>query len=70
MGLCGLLVGTALLMPSTALKAIALTIFTVVTSPVATHAIALAAYRLGVPMRQPVRDDLGGHFPMPDTSEL
>jgi multicomponent Na+:H+ antiporter subunit G len=70
MGLCGLLVGAALLMPSTALKAIALAIFTVVTSPVATHAIALAAYRLGVPMRNPVQDDLGGHFPMPETPEL
>jgi multicomponent Na+:H+ antiporter subunit G len=62
MGLCGLLLGLALLMPSATLKAIALAIFAVLTSPVATHAIALAAYRQGVPMRYSVRDDLGGHF--------
>jgi multicomponent Na+:H+ antiporter subunit G len=62
MGLCGLLVGTALIMPSTTLKAVALAIFMIISSPVATHAIALAAYRQGVPMQRPARDDLGGHF--------
>jgi multicomponent Na+:H+ antiporter subunit G len=63
LGLCGLLIGAGFLMPSTALKALALGIFTIIASPVATHAIALAAYRLGVPMKVPMRDDLGGHFP-------
>ncbi len=57
MGLAGLLLGTALIMPSTALKAIALAIFMVITSPVSTHAIALAAYRSGVPMVNAVRDE-------------
>lgn len=64
MGLAGLLLGVALIMPSTALKAIALTIFMVITSPVSTHAIAMAAYRSGVPMVKPkgasgaVRDEM------------
>jgi multicomponent Na+:H+ antiporter subunit G len=61
-GLGGLLLGTALIMPSTAHKAIALAIFLILTSPVSTHVIALSAYRLGVPMANPQRDDLGnGH---------
>jgi multicomponent Na+:H+ antiporter subunit G len=62
MGLFGLLLGAALLMPSTLLKAVALAIFMTISSPVSTHAIALAAYRLGVPMQRAVRDDMGGHF--------
>lgn len=53
-GLCGLLVGAAFLMPSATLKVIALAIFAVLTLPVSTHAIAAAAYRHGVPMRQKV----------------
>jgi multicomponent Na+:H+ antiporter subunit G len=66
LGLCGLLVGAALLMPSTALKALALGIFVIIASPVSSHAIAMAAYRLGVPMQRPMRDDLGGHFEAPN----
>lgn len=66
MGLAGLLLGAALIMPSTAPKAIALTIFMVITSPVSTHAIAMAAYRSKVPMvtrsGQKARDDLGEHL--------
>lgn len=63
LGLFGLLLGAALIMPSLALKAIALGIFIVITTPVASHAIALAAYRLGVPLynkEQGARDDLAG----------
>jgi multicomponent Na+:H+ antiporter subunit G len=62
LGLCGLLLGTALLMPASTLKVLALAIFMVLSAPVASHAIALAAYRLGIPLRRKVRDDLGGHF--------
>lgn len=49
-GLCGLLVGAALIMPSVTLKVIALAIFALLTLPVSTHAIAAAAYRHGVPV--------------------
>jgi multicomponent Na+:H+ antiporter subunit G len=61
MGLAGVLLGGALIMPSTALKAIALAVFIVITSPVATHAIAMAAYRSGVSIstiKGEVRDDM------------
>lgn len=49
-GLCGLLLGAAFIMPSITLKVIALAIFAVLTLPVSTHAIAAAAHRHGVPM--------------------
>jgi multicomponent Na+:H+ antiporter subunit G len=61
LGLCGLLIGASCLMPSLTLKAIALGIFLVMTAPVASHAIALAAYRMGVPLYQPVQDVLAAH---------
>jgi multicomponent Na+:H+ antiporter subunit G len=57
LGLVGLLAGTAFLMPETTLKALALALFVMVTSPVASHAIASAAYRQGVPVGN-IRDDL------------
>ncbi len=57
LGLVGLLAASGLLMPETALKAVALALFVVITSPVASHAIASAAYRQGVPVNQQ-QDDL------------
>jgi multicomponent Na+:H+ antiporter subunit G len=57
-GLCGLLLGTAILMPSAGLKLLALAMFALLTLPVSTHAIAAAAYRHGIPMQRAVRDDL------------
>ncbi len=45
LGLFGLLVGAALLMPSTWLRLLALGLFVLLTSPVATHAIAASVYR-------------------------
>jgi multicomponent Na+:H+ antiporter subunit G len=65
MGLFGVLLGAAFLLPSTALKVIALAVFIITTSPVATHAIALAAYRGGVPQARSVQDDLSGRFAKP-----
>jgi multicomponent Na+:H+ antiporter subunit G len=50
LGLVGLLAASAIAMPETALKALALALFVIITSPVASHAIASAAYRSGVPM--------------------
>ncbi len=57
LGLVGLLAGTALLMPETALKALALALFMLITAPVASHAIAAAAYR-NLPPVVLERDDL------------
>jgi len=58
LGIIGLLVGAAVLMPDVALKAFALGMFTVITQPVGSHAIALAAYRSGVKLHDPQRNDL------------
>jgi multicomponent Na+:H+ antiporter subunit G len=57
-GLCGLLLGAAFIMPSATLKLLALAIFAVLTLPVGTHAIAAAAHRHGIGMRRFVRNDL------------
>jgi multicomponent Na+:H+ antiporter subunit G len=61
-GVCSILLGAAFLMPSAALKLVALAIFAVLTLPVSTHVIAAAAYRAGVPMRVFSRDDLAGKY--------
>ena len=45
LGLFGLLMGAVFLMPATFLKVLALGLFILVTSPVATHAIAASEYR-------------------------
>lgn len=52
-GLAGILLGAAILLPSATLKLIALAGFLVVTAPVATHAIAVAAHHRNI---KPVRD--------------
>ncbi|MGQ9910294.1 MAG: monovalent cation/H(+) antiporter subunit G [Candidatus Flexifilum sp.] len=58
LGLFGLLIGVALLMPEIAPKLIGLGLFLLITSPVASHSIAAAAYRSGVPLARVSRDDL------------
>ena len=45
LGLFGILLGAALLMPSTALRLLTLGLFILLTSPVATHAIAASVHR-------------------------
>lgn len=69
-GLCGLLLGAALIMPSAGLKLIALAIFAILTLPVGTHAIAAAAYRHGVKMNMSIRDDMEYRPVVLDDSEL
>ncbi len=61
LGLVGILIGTALLLPNTAFKVIALGIFLLVTAPLAAHVIAAAAHRQGVPLADGARDDLAVH---------
>ncbi len=61
-GLSGLLLGAALLMPSAGLKLLALAIFAILTLPVSTHAIAAAAYRYGGSTDKYSRDDLAKHI--------
>lgn len=60
LGIAGLLVGASFIMPSSALQMVALALFMIMTGPVIAHAIARAAYRSGVKMANPLRDDLEG----------
>lgn len=57
-GLAGLLLGAALLMPDAGLKLLALAVFAILTLPVSTHVIAAAAHRHGDYEARLVRDDL------------
>ncbi len=69
LGLFGLLVGVALLVPAVSLKLVALGIFVLVTAPVATHAIALA-YHSNMPSAEdkktalPVEQEEAQPFPI------
>lgn len=59
LGIIGLLTGISLIMPEITLKAVALAVFMLMTAPIASHAIAAAAHRQGVPRVGAERDDLG-----------
>ncbi len=48
LGLVGLLLGTMILLPGSALKLILLLMFIILTAPVSSHAIAVAAVRSGL----------------------
>jgi multicomponent Na+:H+ antiporter subunit G len=54
-----LLVAAALWTPLGWGKALLLIILLMASGPVSAHAISSAAYRIGLPMKDPVRDDLG-----------
>ncbi len=53
-------VAAAVWAPDAWARAILLIVLLMVTGPVATHAISSAAYRIGIPMKNPVRNDLAG----------
>ena len=63
LGLFGLLLGAALLMPFMALRLLALGLFVLLTSPVATHAIAASVHR-----RREILEELGQE-PEPEEEE-
>lgn len=66
LGLFGLLMGAAILMPSTSLRILALGLFVLLTSPVATHAIAASVYR-----RQEIVEELAEmHHETVDTAAV
>lgn len=65
LGLVGILIGAALIMPDILLKILALAIFVLITFPVAAHAIARAAYCQDVPMVDSHRDDLAPNSDRP-----
>jgi multicomponent Na+:H+ antiporter subunit G len=57
-GVVFLLMAAAIWTPLGWGKAILLIVLLMISGPVATHAISSAAYRIGVPMNDPIRDDL------------
>jgi monovalent cation/proton antiporter MnhG/PhaG subunit len=59
LGMVGLLLGSSLLLPDTAPKAMALAVFVLVSAPIASHAIARAAYRDGCMLVGLEQNDLG-----------
>ena len=69
-GLFGIVAGAALLMPELTLKGIALILFVTLTLPISSHAIALAAYKRGIRMKNPIRDDLATEQEEPPISEV
>jgi multicomponent Na+:H+ antiporter subunit G len=57
-GVVLLLFGTFAATPSGWSRALVLLVFLLLTGPVSAHALSSAAYRLGLPMKDSVRDDL------------
>ncbi len=66
LGIIGILIGTGFLMPETAPELVVLGLFLLVSSPVASHAIGLSAYRQGVPPANVIRDDLASRGSISD----
>lgn len=62
-GVVLLLVAAAASSPVSLLESVVLILFLLVAGPVTTHAIASAAYRVGVPMKRGLRDDLAAVSP-------
>jgi multicomponent Na+:H+ antiporter subunit G len=63
LGIAGLSLGAAILSPESILQVIALGLFMVMSGPVIAHAIAASAFRSGVKMANPLRNDLDGITP-------
>lgn len=64
LGIFGFIVGIIALSPESAFNAVVLGLLMFIIQPIASHSIAHAAYRSGVKMYQPVRDDLKGNIEM------
>ena len=58
-GVVLLLVAALMWTPLSWGKALVLIILLMIAGPVSAHAIGSAAYRIGLPMRDPIQDDLG-----------
>lgn len=62
LGIFGFIAALVLLMPESAFHALVLGFLMFIVQPAASHAISQAAYRSGVRMVRPVRDDLQGNI--------
>lgn len=68
LGMFGLLLGAAILMPSIALKALSLGLFILFTGPVTTHAIAASEYRRKEIAEELASADVSTHSDSPDSN--
>jgi multicomponent Na+:H+ antiporter subunit G len=59
-GVVFLLIAAVLLTPLNLWKGLLLIFFVLLASPSVAHSVASAAYRIGLPMKNPARDDLTG----------
>lgn len=57
-GVVLLLVAAALVMPGAWGKALVMIVLLMIAGPVISHALGSAAYRLGIPLKRVIRDDL------------
>ena len=57
-GVVLLLIAAAIVMPGVWGKALVMILLLLIAGPVVSHALGSAAYRLGIPLRRVVRDDL------------
>lgn len=64
LGILGFVVAIIMLLPDSALHALVLALLMFIAQPAASHSIAQAAYRSGVRMHEPARDDLRGNIEM------
>jgi multicomponent Na+:H+ antiporter subunit G len=65
-GIVFLLLAAILLTPLSLWKGLVLILFVLLGSPSVAHSIASAAYRIGLPMSNPARDDLKGKMEQGD----
>ena len=65
-GVVLLLVGAICLTPVGWAKAVLLIFFILIAGPVISHVIGSAAYRNGIPLKKPVRDDLAEAIEKPE----
>lgn len=65
-GVILLLIAAAIIMPGVWGKALVMIALLAVAGPVVSHALGSAAYRLGIPMKRAVRDDLAEKVGNPD----
>ncbi len=66
LGIFGFVFAAMMLAPGLTFKVLVLGFLMFIVQPVASHSIAQAAYRSGVKMFEPVRDDLKGNIEMHD----
>jgi multicomponent Na+:H+ antiporter subunit G len=68
-GIVFLLVAAIILTPLSLWKGLLLIFFVVLASPSVAHSIASAAYRIGLPLVNPARDDLKGKLEQGDARD-